>query len=92
MEYLETRKQLNAYILGLETKIEPIPNIRDESIPGTGYEIPIRIYTPEGNGPFPLLLFLHGAGWVAGNLDTHDNVCRRLSSRAECVVVSVDYR
>ena len=59
MDHLETRKQLNAYILGLETKIEPIQNLRDTSIPSTGYEIPIRIYTPEGEGPFPILLFLY---------------------------------
>ena len=91
MDPLEARRQLNAYILGLETKIEPVPHIRDRSIPSTGYEIPIRIYTPEGDGPFPVLIFIHGAGWVAGNLDTHDNVCRCLCARVKCVVVSVDY-
>jgi acetyl esterase len=92
MDPLEARKQLNAYIMGLETKIEPATNVRDTSVSGESYEIPIRIYMPEGDGPFPLLIFVHGAGWVAGNLDTHDNVCRCLSSRAECVVVSIDYR
>jgi acetyl esterase len=92
MDPLEARKQLNAYIMGLETEIEPVKNVRDTSVSGESYEIPIRIYMPEGDGPFPLLIFLHGAGWVAGNLDTHDNVCRCLSSRAKCVVVSIDYR
>jgi acetyl esterase len=91
MDPLEARKQLNTYIMGLETKIEPVKNVRDTSVPGESDEIPIRIYTPEGEGPFPLLLFIHGAGWVAGNLDTHDNVCRCLSARAKYVVVSVDY-
>lgn len=92
MDPLEVRNRLNTYIMGLETKIEPVKDIRNTSVPGEDYEIPIRIYTPEGEGLFPLLLFMHGAGWVAGNLDTHDNVCRCLSSRAKCVVVSVDYR
>ena len=92
MDPLEARKQLNAYIMGLDTKIEPVKSIRDTLVPSESYEIPIRIYMPEGEGPFPLLIFIHGAGWVAGNLDTHDNVCRCLSSRAKCVVVSVDYR
>jgi acetyl esterase len=92
MDPLEARNQLNAYIMGLEAKIEPVKSIRDTSVSGESYEIPIRIYMPEGDGPFPILIFIHGAGWVAGNLDTHDNVCRCLSSRANCVVVSIDYR
>jgi acetyl esterase len=92
MDPLEARRQLNAYIMGLETRIEPVKSVRDTSVSGESYEIPIRIYVPEGDGPFPLLLFIHGAGWVAGNLDTHDNVCRCLSSRAECIVLSIDYR
>jgi acetyl esterase len=92
MDPLEARKRLNAYIMGLEAKIEPVRNVRDTSVSGESYEIPIRIYMPEGDGPLPLLIFIHGAGWVAGNLDTHDNVCRCLSSRAKCVVVSIDYR
>lgn len=52
----------------------------------------VRIYTPEGKGPWPALLFLHGGGWVLGDLESHDDVCRSLAHRAPCVVVSVDYR
>jgi acetyl esterase len=92
MDPSEARKRLNTYIMGLEAEIEPVKDVRDASVPGESHEIPIRIYMPEGEDPFPLLIFIHGAGWVAGNLDTHDNVCRCLSSRATCVVVSVDYR
>jgi acetyl esterase len=92
MDPSEARERLNTYIMGLEAKIEPVKAVRDASVPGECHEIPIRIYVPEGEEPFPLLIFIHGAGWVAGNLDTHDNVCRCLSSRAKCVVVSVDYR
>jgi acetyl esterase len=52
----------------------------------------IRVYTPEGPGPFGALLYLHGGGWVVGDLESHDDVCRSLARRTPCVVVSVDYR
>lgn len=52
----------------------------------------LRIYTPIGVPPFPVLVFFHGGGWVCGSLDTHDGLCRTLANRAGAVVVSVDYR
>ncbi|MBV8880498.1 MAG: alpha/beta hydrolase [Planctomycetaceae bacterium] len=52
----------------------------------------VRIYTPEGKGPWPALLFLHGGGWVLGDLESHDDACRSLCRRTPLVVVSVDYR
>jgi acetyl esterase len=52
----------------------------------------VRVYTPEGKGPWPALLFMHGGGWVLGDLESHDDVCRSLAKRTPCVVVSVDYR
>ena len=64
----------------------------DRRIPGPGGDIPVRIYTPNGTAPFPLLVYFHGGGWVLGGLDTHDGVCRALANGAGCVVVSVDYR
>jgi acetyl esterase len=70
---------------------EPVAHIENQVIAGPQGEIPIRIYTPTGDGPFPLLVFFHGGGWVIGNLDTHDNVCRNLTNAAGCIVVSVDY-
>lgn len=64
----------------------------DRKIAGPGGDIPVRIYTPAGAGPFPAMVFFHGGGWVLGNLDTHDSVCRDITAGAECVTVSVDYR
>jgi len=52
----------------------------------------VRVYTPEGKGPWPALLYIHGGGWVLGDLESHDDVCRSLAKRTPCVVVSVDYR
>jgi acetyl esterase len=47
---------------------------------------------PKGEGPFPLMVFFHGSGFVVCDLDTHDGMCRNLCAGAHCVVVSVDYR
>ncbi len=55
-------------------------------------DIPVRIYTPYGQGPFPVMVFFHGGGWVLFNLDTYDPICTHLCSSAGCIVASVDYR
>jgi acetyl esterase len=66
------------------------------SIPAPHGSIPARIYTPKTlrkkNGLAPCLVFLHGGGFVIGNLDSHDVVCRKLAHEGEMIVISVDYR
>ncbi len=69
-----------------------LADVANRTIPGPGGEIPVRLYTPTGDGPFPLLVFFHGGGFVLGDLQTHDGVCRELAAGASCVVVAVDYR
>lgn len=76
----------------LQGEPAPIAEIEEMKIPGPGGEIPIRVYRPGEDGPLPAVVFYHGGGWVIGNLDTSDNLCRMLSNRASAVVVSVDYR
>jgi len=76
--------------LGSETV--PVARVEDLTLPGPVGDIPARLYTPEGMGPFPVLVFFHGGGWVAGNLETHDPMCRYLCREAGCLVLSVDYR
>ena len=71
---------------------EPVAKVEHRLIPGQKSDILVRIYTPEGQGPFPLLLYFHGGGWVIANLDTYDSSCRSLANLAECIVVSVAYR
>ena len=73
---------------------EPIEvgSVRDTTIPVEGDEIGARVYTPQGAGPHPVVMFFHGGGWVICSLDTHDNVARAICRDAEAVVVSVDYR
>lgn len=70
---------------------EAVGRVDELSIPGATGEIVIRVYTPEGEEPFPALVYFHGGGWALGGLDTHDGLCRALSNRADCVVVSVEY-
>ena len=69
-----------------------VAKVEDRSIPGPDGDLPVRIYTPEGTGPFPVLVWFHGGGWVVGDLDSADGTARHLAVGAGCVVVSVDYR
>src|SRR5256712_9319954 len=69
-----------------------VARVETRAVPGRRGEIPVRVYTPAGRAPFPVLVYFHGGGWVIGNLETHDGVCRHLANAAGAVVVSVDYR
>ncbi|MEO8604021.1 MAG: alpha/beta hydrolase [bacterium] len=69
-----------------------VASVVNQRIPGPQGEIAVRIYTPAGPAPLPLLVYFHGGGWVLGSLETHDGICRGLAAGAGCVVVSVDYR
>jgi acetyl esterase len=71
---------------------EPIARVEDRRIAGPRGEIPIRIYTPDGNAPFGALVYFHGGGWVLGDIEMTDQPCRLLAKASGCVVVSVDYR
>jgi acetyl esterase len=64
----------------------------DRTIPGPAGDLPIRVYTPNGDGPFPLVAFFHGGGFTIGSIETHDIVCQQLAAGVEAVVVSVEYR
>jgi acetyl esterase len=66
--------------------------VRDITIPVDGADVGARVYTPEGTGPHPIVMFFHGGGWVVCSLDTHDNIARAICRDAAAVVVSVDYR
>jgi acetyl esterase len=70
----------------------PVAEVVDRAVPGPAGDIPVRVYTPDGEGPFPILVWYHGGGWVIGDLDTADSAARRLCTLAETLVVSVDYR
>jgi acetyl esterase len=66
------------------------------AIPAPHESIPGRIYAPnklrQADGLAPCLVFFHGGGWVIGDLDTHDVVCRKLADEGQLIVISIDYR
>ena len=64
----------------------------DRSIPGPGGLLAVRVYTPAGSGPFPVIVYFHGGGWVLADKQVYDGGARGLAKQANAVVVSVDYR
>lgn len=78
-----------------ENKITIPPSMVDTSskqIPVTGGDIHARIYTPKGSGPFPVIVYYHGGGFVIADLDVYDSSARALAEQVNAVVVSVAYR
>ncbi|HZO81280.1 MAG TPA: alpha/beta hydrolase [Candidatus Binataceae bacterium] len=71
---------------------ESVAHVEDRRIPGPAGQIPIRIYRPIGSAPLPAVVFFHGGGWVVGDIEMTDPVCRILTNAARCATVSVDYR
>ena len=67
-------------------------SVADQAVAGPGGDLRLRIYRPVADEVLPIVLYMHGGGWVTGDLDTQDFHCRLFASGAQCVVVSVDYR
>lgn len=88
----ENRGKLNRESSKFSKQAIPFNNIKDTTIEVDSQNIPVRIYTPDEGNNFPIIIYSHGGSWIAGNLDTHDNVCRKLSSNTSSIVISVDYR
>ena len=90
----ETRSaipQMTAAFAGARTEVGAVA---DRMIPGPGGDLPVRIYRPalpDGTS-LPLLLYFHGGGFILGDLESHDHVCRFLCRAAGIVVIAVDYR
>jgi acetyl esterase len=64
----------------------------DRTIPGAVGMLEARVYTPNGQGPFPVIVYFHGGGWVIADKDVYDGGARGLSHAAHAIVISVDYR
>lgn len=93
---LEARRLSRAGREVLSADPEPVALVRDLSAPRPdGGALPLRLYRGADTGnaeSLPVLVYFHGGGWVIGDIDSHDPVCRHLANRARCAVVSVDYR
>src|SRR5919109_3230090 len=87
----ESRESVKQVALAPESTRVQIAGIENFVIPGPAGDLPVRLYTPDGTGPFPVLMFFQKS-WLAGNLDTHEMMCRSLCRGAGCLVMTVDYR
>ncbi|HEY3847621.1 MAG TPA: alpha/beta hydrolase [Acetobacteraceae bacterium] len=88
LAYVNSRKVL-------QPPPEDVADARDLTAPGPASDIKLRVYRGIGTSPadkLPALIYYHGGGWLLGDLDSHDGVCRRFANLARCCVVSVDYR
>jgi len=74
--------------------LAPVRDVRELTVPGPAGALPARHYVPDepGAGPHPLLVFLHGGGFVIGDLETHDAICRLLARHAGVHVLAIAYR
>lgn len=96
----EARSQASAAdaarTVGRDEKISPFPEAKvatkDISIPTPNGNLPTRVYMPAGEGPFPVIIYFHGGGWVVADIDTYDSTPRALVLGTDAIVVSVDYR
>ncbi len=79
-------------ILAAHPYIKPLYNLLDRKIMYQDREIPVRIFKPDVNRGFKVLLFFHGGGWVTGNIDSYSHICASMAKKTGYTVVSVDYR
>ncbi|QGA53655.1 alpha/beta hydrolase fold domain-containing protein [Sulfolobus sp. E5-1-F] len=89
-EFRKVRNDLFIKMFNNE-KVE-LYNIRDMIVPVRNGDIKIRVYFPSQRENLPAVVYYHGGGFVYGNLDTHDSICRLISKLSNTIVVSVDYR
>jgi acetyl esterase len=88
----EARRRL-AELPDIGPREAPLDRVEDRTVVAEdGREVPVRLYASSRGHGLPVLVYLHGGGWVTGGLDVHDYRCRRLAARAGCLLVAVDYR
>src|SRR5688572_5500056 len=86
------RADLRAQVPAVSGPLAPVARADDRTVPSHPRPIPVRVYTPPGAGPFAGIVYFHGGGFVMGDLETHDPLCRQIAVRSGAVVCAVDYR
>lgn len=90
---VEAAREGYADFLAIDRNLTALADVRDSIVPGPDDNtVPVRVYTPEGDGPFPVLVWMHGGGFLLGDVDSYDPVCRVLAEELGCIVVAPDYR
>jgi acetyl esterase len=92
---LEGREMYRRGRMATQPDLPHVDRVKDFEVPGPNGPIGVRFYRGAGThekGALPVLVYYHGGGWVLGDLDSHDWVCRRIANAAQCAVLSVDYR
>jgi len=85
LEPAEAREQMRSRRVPTDDVVHEIADVDADGVP-------CRMYRPSSRTDLPVLVYLHGGGWVIGDLDTHDAPCRSLANASGCAVLSVDYR
>ena len=92
---LEGREVFRRGRMATQPELPHVDRVKEYDVPGPNGPIAVRFYRGAGTadmGPLPVHVYYHGGGWVLGDLDSHDWVCRRIANAAQCAVLSVDYR
>ncbi|HEX4246265.1 MAG TPA: alpha/beta hydrolase fold domain-containing protein, partial [Pseudonocardia sp.] len=79
-------------VVRLQAPETPVAQVRDVLVQGATGQLPARVYHPDPTRRLPLLVYVHGGGWVLGGIGPADRPCRRLAVAGDCVVVSIEYR
>jgi acetyl esterase len=89
----EAREEIRREAAAASGALLPVAQVEDMTLPGPGGELGARLYVPTGApARGPLLVYLHGGGWVVGDLDTHDQACRFIAREAGVRLLAIDYR
>lgn len=87
----KVRKMFNEKFLSIEGDKSEVLKVENITIKNEDRTTPLRIYIPSEQKDLPIILYIHGGAWVAGTLDTHDNLARYLCKGVQAIVVSVGY-
>jgi acetyl esterase len=79
-------------LMGPDEHPEEVGRVEEREVPAEPFPVPVRIYHPKGDGPFPVIVFIHGGGWVICDFDTHDTLHRALCNEAQAIVVVIHHR
>ena len=76
----------------MQGELQEVAKVTDILVDGADGQIPVRLYDPAPGETLPLVIYIHGGGWVMGSIDVVDKPCRELANAARCKVASIGYR